>query len=111
RVAELFELAAAHREPPDPPELAPTWIELVPAPGDPLAALDAWTHLAALLAEHAPRRLTDFDFPSGQEGVIRAFVSAAPFITHERAEVALAIAKRLHRIVPGVVPGALELLI
>src|SRR5207248_4536543 len=103
-VEEWFELAAALRDPPEPPELTATWIELLPAAGDPLSALDAWTKLAEVLAEHAPARLAAFGFPGRYRTVIRAFVSSAPFTRPERAELALAIARRLHRLVPGDVP-------
>jgi hypothetical protein len=75
-----FELAEILPEPPAAPQLAPTWIELMPtdridvSSHSDLAGLDDWTALAEVLGRHAPEALTAFGFPDQHRQVIGAFV-------------------------------------
>ncbi len=85
-LASWFELAGTLAEAPAAPELAPTWIELLPtdrvdpsSPSD-LARLDDWTALAELLGEHAPVALAAFGFPDEHREVIGAFVDDVQLI-------------------------------
>jgi hypothetical protein len=84
-----FEVAALARESPTPPELAPTWIELVPTGRiDPRSAvdvgrLDDWTALAELLRERAPAALSGFGFPERFEDVVGLFVEEVETIPPE----------------------------
>jgi hypothetical protein len=79
-LASWFEVAALVRRPPNPPELAPTWIELLPTGRiDPRSAsdlgrLDDWSALAELLHERVPEALSGFGFPERFEGVVGLFV-------------------------------------
>jgi hypothetical protein len=79
-LASWFELAEGLHDPPDPPEFAPTWIELVPTDRiDPnsrsdLARFDDWTAFSELLSEHAPEALAAFGFPDKHLEAIGAFV-------------------------------------
>jgi hypothetical protein len=79
-LASWFEFAEELPEPLTPPELAPTWIELLPTDRidlnsqSDLARLDDWTALTELLIEHAPDALTAFGFPENHGEVIGAFV-------------------------------------
>jgi hypothetical protein len=81
-LAAWFGLAARLDEPPAPPGLAPTWIELLPGEGlDPtssveLARLDDWTALAEVLSVHAPDLLAAFGFPERQQEAVAAFAAA-----------------------------------
>src|SRR5207244_54097 len=58
------------------PDLAPTWIELLPTPaldvGDAaeLDRLDEWLALTVLLDKHAPEILRGFGFPERQTGTL-----------------------------------------
>src|SRR5205085_4101822 len=62
-------LAARVSEPPAPPRLGATWIELLPTEPidvrsrEELVRFDEWLALAAVLAARAPRELDRFGFP------------------------------------------------
>jgi hypothetical protein len=70
-------------DPPALPELAETWVELVPAaPLDldapqELARLDEWLTLAAVLSEHARPALAPFGFPAAQLELLERLVRAS----------------------------------
>jgi hypothetical protein len=110
-LASWFELAALLGEPPPPPELAPTWIELLPTDRIDLdstadvARLDDWTALGELLQEHSPKQLEAFDFPDQQRNTISVFVddvrSIAPAAEPAaRREVLIRILRRLSELAP-----------
>jgi hypothetical protein len=96
-----FELAAGLSSAPDPPQLAPTWIELVPTgyvdlrdPAE-LVRLDQWTNLAAVLAEHAPEALGVFGFPGHEWDVLRDLFENAERCAPEHEEL---LARSLSRL-------------
>jgi hypothetical protein len=88
-LASWFELAAGLPEQPALPELAATWIELLPTERiDPrsasdLARLDDWTALAQLLQEWAPAVLSGFGFPERFEDVVGLFAEEVEAIPPE----------------------------
>jgi hypothetical protein len=107
-----FEVAALAREPPNPPELAPTWIELLPTGRiDPRSAvdvgrLDDWTALAELLYERVPEALSGFGFPDRFEDVVGLFAEEVEMIPPEsepapRRELLAQILWRVSLLMPG----------
>ena len=78
-----FETAAALPRSPAAPELAFTWIELLPTESVDLTsatdvvALEEWVTLVALLAEHQPDALAAFGFPQKQLAALSAVVDRA----------------------------------
>jgi hypothetical protein len=112
-----FDLARELPERPDPPELATTWIELVPT-GVPdvddaaeLAQWDEWSALAELLNEHAPARLDDLGFPEAQAAAIGAFIAGVDskeisLLTSPRRGLVVQILRRLDRAAPWQSAGA-----
>jgi hypothetical protein len=107
-----FEVAALAREPPTPPELAPTWIELLPTGRiDPRSAVDVgrfddWTALAELLHERVPEALGGFGFPERFEDVIGLFAEEVETIPPEsepapRRELLAQILWRVSLLMPG----------
>ncbi len=112
-----FELAADLPERPAPPDLATTWIELLPTERPDLdddaelARWDEWTALADVLMEHAPGALVSFAFPAGQGDAITGFVTGAQAeedaIWHSpRRALVAQILRRLARLAPGLSVGA-----
>jgi hypothetical protein len=110
-LASWFELAAAIPEPPPPPELAVTWIELLPgdridlhSPTD-IARFDDWTALSELLQAHARHKLETFGFPEKQGNTISTFVDdvkqMARSVEHAaRRELLIRILWRLSELAP-----------
>jgi hypothetical protein len=76
-----FEVQARLLDPPRAPQIAPTWIELLPDAelGDPVEAARAadWLGLTELLAQHAPDKLRALGFPEGQRERLAALVGQA----------------------------------
>jgi hypothetical protein len=118
-LASWFEFATTLPEPPTPPELAPTWIELLPTDRidlnsqSDLARLDDWTALAELLTEHAPDALTAFGFPEKREEAIATFVGDIRTVSpadEPRAlrELLVRILRRISVLVPKHAERALE---
>ena len=110
-LASWFELAALLGEPPPLPELAPTWIELLPtdridldSPAD-VARFDDWTALGELLQEHSPKQLEAFGFPDQQRSTISIFVDdvrriACAVEPAARRELLIRILRRLFELAP-----------
>jgi hypothetical protein len=119
-LAAWFELADALGEPPARPQLAPTWIELLPgdsidpdSPSD-LARFDDWTALATLLSERASDALGAFVFPEKQGDTIGAFVHdvgaiTPPVVPRARRELLARILWRLDALAPSYAGRADEL--
>jgi hypothetical protein len=101
-----FDAAGRLRDPPRPPQVAPTWIELLPGGdlADPLEAARAadWLGLTELLAQHAPDKLRALGFPERQRERIAALVTEAAqrmWVTEDNAALR-AILARAARLVP-----------
>jgi hypothetical protein len=115
-----FGLAAELPEQPPRPDLATTWIELLPR-GRPdfddaaeLARFDEWAALADLIKDHAPEELATFGFPERQGEAITAFVAEAralsvPLRASPRRDLVAQILRRLARLAPGYSAGAARL--
>lgn len=112
-----FALAAWVEEPPLIPDVAPTWIELVPTSRVDVASalelnrVDEWLRLAAVLEEYAPALLSSLGFPDRQSQVLAAFVDdAATLLEGERAAEAppalTQCLRRLAAVAPEVARGA-----
>jgi hypothetical protein len=110
-LASWFELAALLGEPPPPPELAPTWIELLPSDRIDLdstadvTSFDDWTALGELLQEHSPKQLEAFGFPDQQRNTISVFVDDVRSIASTvepvtRRELLIRILRRLSELAP-----------
>jgi len=68
-------------DPPHPPQVAPTWIELLPGmelddPAEAARAAD-WLGLTELLAQHAPDKLEALGWPDGQRERVTELVAEA----------------------------------
>jgi hypothetical protein len=110
-LASWFELAALLDEPPPPPQLAPTWIELLPSDRIDLDStadvtrLDDWTALGQLLQERSPKQLEAFGFPDKQRNTISVFVADVRSIASTvepaaRREMLIRILRRLSELAP-----------
>lgn len=79
-LAVWFELASQLRQRLPEPELAPTWVEHLPADRvdisdqSDLMRVDDWLALAALIREHRPQMLAAFGFPERQAEVLQLLV-------------------------------------
>jgi hypothetical protein len=110
-----FEVSGRLLDPPRPPAMAPTWIELLPGPdiADPVEATRAadWLGLTELLARHAPEKLRALGFPESQRERLKALVDEAArklLVSEERAPL-LAIIERTARLVPELAGNAASL--
>jgi hypothetical protein len=113
-----LEVAATLPEQPDRPQLAATWIDLLPTEiadlddDAELARFDEWTALADLLSEHAPEQLASFGFPERQQRkAIAGFVESARLLADRirespRRELVAGILRRLARLAPNYVVEA-----
>ena len=107
-----FRLALRLPDPPRPPEVARTWIELLPTePVDleskeELARFDEWLALAAVLQAFVPEELEHFEFPHGQRDVFTAFVAAATAAPAEVKDLVTQILHRIRRLAPDHAPAA-----
>ena len=112
-----FALASELPERPDAPEIATTWIELVPTDvpdvddAADLAQWDEWSALAELLGEHEPGALATFGFPERHGISIATFVAEARFAaaalrTSPRRELVVQILRRFASLAPGYSNGA-----
>lgn len=106
-----FEFAEKLPERLTPPELALTWIELLPTDRidlnsrSELARLDDWTALTDLLIEREPDVLTAFGFPGKYREVIGAFVEDVRKVSPAqeplaRRELLVRILRRLYALAP-----------
>jgi hypothetical protein len=111
-------LAARVPYPPDRPELAPTWIELVPTScvdvtdAAALYELDEWLRLVAILDLRARDALDTFGFPRRQAPVLETFLADATSLTGAAAPtrgLAAQCAERLADTAPAFAPRAHEL--
>jgi hypothetical protein len=81
-----FRLAAQVGDPPNAPDVTPTWIELLPveqidtyAPSE-LARLDDWLATAEVLAAYAPATLQELGFPDRQAAILGELVADAAML-------------------------------
>jgi hypothetical protein len=104
-------LAARTPEPPAPPELALTWIELLPTStvdvtdAGALSELDEWLRLAATLQLHASGALWEFGFPRRQIAILAAFVEDAAALAYSAQptrSLAAQCAERIADVAPAV---------
>jgi hypothetical protein len=103
-----FTAAARLAAPPEPPEVAATWVELLPTPsidvGSPaeLNALDEWINLVAVLREHAPAELNRFGFPAEHQRTLRTVIERSAAVgtgtAPEQRQRLAAILRRLARL-------------
>ncbi|HZS24438.1 MAG TPA: hypothetical protein VFA30_05555 [Gaiellaceae bacterium] len=112
-----FEVAATLERPPERPDVARTWIELLPTvsldltSSEERAQLDEWLALTSVLRLYAPVALVDFEFPERQVETTRAIVAGAraalcdPESRRELAE----LMRRLGRTIPAVADDAFDL--
>lgn len=102
-----FALAAHVADVPRQPDVAPTWIELLPtAPVDPASTSEVdrvgdWLRLAELLAERSPGTLAPFGFPGRQAEVLDALVKIPKPIEPDAAALLRRAVLRLARIDPA----------
>jgi hypothetical protein len=119
-LASWFELAALLDEPPPPPKLAPTWIELLPSDRIDLdstadvTGIDDWTALGELLQEHSPKQLEAFGFPDKQRNTISVFVADVRSIASTvepaaRREMLIRILRRLSELAPDYAKRAAQI--
>lgn len=107
-----FAVACRLPEPRSAPEVARTWIELLPT--DPidirsreaLVRFDEWLALAEVLRAFAPEEIEGFEFPERQHDVFAAFVVAATQPPDEAEELVAQILNRIRRIAPAHAPAA-----
>jgi hypothetical protein len=98
-----FAVAARLDDQPPPPDLAATWIELMPtspvdvrSPAE-VDRVDEWLRVAAALAEHAPALLESFGFPQ-HERLLARFADDAVTLVGEGADAPTTLASCLRRI-------------
>jgi hypothetical protein len=116
-LAFWFALASKLDDPPEAPDVAATWIELMPVdwinPGSEsdLRRFDQWLQLAAVLVEHQPDLVaSEFGFPHRHVDVIRSFVDDAAAVA-EAGQPSATLAsclRRLEQVVPELAAGALR---
>jgi hypothetical protein len=116
-VAHWFALASSLDDPPEPPDVAATWIEIMPpdwinprSESD-LRRFDQWLQLAAVLLEHEPELVaSEFGFPDRHMDVIRSFVddAAAAAEAGQSSATLASCLRRLERVVPALAAGALR---
>ena len=105
-----FDAAAQLRPPPHPPEVSPTWIELLPDPdlGDEeeVGRAAEWLGLTELLREHVPDALAALGFPERHAARVVILAEQATARLQAGADgdgAALeAIVDRAHALVPGI---------
>jgi hypothetical protein len=103
-----LELAADLPEPPAWPDLATTWIELLPSEQPDLdddaelARLDEWTALAELIADRAPDAMPAFGFPAPLfAAVLDTALAQEDHLRHApHRELLAQIMRRLERLAP-----------
>src|SRR4051812_5980832 len=104
-----FSTAAAVADPPEAPQLARTWIELLPtesldlASAEDVAAFDDWIRLAAVLPAEV---LADFGFPDAQRATLWNLLEGLETAPSPLLAEAL---RRLGRLVPEFAPAASRL--
>jgi hypothetical protein len=101
-----FATAACVADPPAAPQLARTWIELLPtesldlASPEDVAALDDWVRLVALLSRHARPALAGLGFPERQLATLSALVTRAEAMLDEPPATASLLAEAFRRLAP-----------
>jgi len=109
-----FALASRLSEPPSAPEVARTWIELLPTgpidlkSREALVRFDEWLALAEVLTAFAPEQFERFAFPERQHQVFAAFVVAATQPPVEAEELVAQILGRIRRVAPAYAPAAAQ---
>ena len=116
-LAQWLDLAARLDEMPEPPNLLPTWIDLLPtrsldvAHRDDLRRLDDWITLVEVLRDRLPYPLRELAFPEGQTGALRNAVQSAHALAlrgadEETARRVMKTLRRLARVVPQLAGAA-----
>ena len=113
-LAQWLDVAARLGDPLEPPNLLPTWIELLPtesidlAHRDDLRRLDDWISLVDILRERLPQALRELGFPGGQVSALLGAIASAHALAARGADEETAARvtrtlRRLGRVVPQLV--------